>query len=195
MTTTVDQQAALEKPVVPWAYFVELHFESGIQRYCNFNKTFSWGGYDWIGLGGLVSISEIKSTEKIEPNAVTFTLNIAQSALLAFAVGSVEEYRGRSVAIYQCPLTAQHTLIDDPILAWEGDMDVVAVSVEDENGEASGSISLRCEPAAKRLRRRNALRVNSAQQKLRHPGDTGFDFQADLLANPQTWLSVRFQQI
>lgn len=195
MTTTVDQQAAFEKPVVPWAYFVELHFLSGIQRYCNFNKTIPWDGYDWLGLGSLVEISEIKSSEKIEPNAVTFALNVAQSAIRDFAVGSVEEYRGRPIAVYQCPLTAAHALIDDPILAWEGDMDVVAVSVEGEEGEASGSVSLRCEPSAKRLRRRNALRVNSAQQKLRYPTDTGFDFQADLLANPQTWLSVRFQQI
>jgi hypothetical protein len=195
MTTTVDQQTALEGAVVAWAYFVELHFLSGIQRYCNFNKTIPWDGYDWLGLGALVNISEIKSSEKIEPNAVTFALNVAQTAIRDFAVGSVEEYRGRPIAVYQCPLTPQHTLIDDPILAWEGDMDIVAVSVEGDGGESSGSVSLRCEPSAKRLRRRNALRVNSAQQKLRHPGDTGFDFQADLLANPQTWLSIRFQTI
>ena len=74
-------------------------------------------------------------------------------------------------------------------------MDVIAVSVDGENKEAGGTISLRCEPAAKRLRRRNALRVNAAQQKLAYPTDTGFDYQADLIANPQTWLSRLFQSI
>lgn len=193
--TTVDQQAALEAPVVAWAFFVEMQFASETIRVSNFNKTFSWGGFDWLGLGGLGSISEIKSTEKVEPNAVTLGLNIAQSDWLAFSVGSVEEYRGLPVTIWQCPLTPEHTLIDDPLLAWEGDMDVVAVSVEADGAESAGSISLRCEPASKRLRRRNALRVNAAQHKLNHPTDTGFDYQADLLANPQTWLTVLFQSI
>jgi len=193
--TTVDQQAALEAPVVAWAYFVEMEFASSTQRVCNFNKTFTWGGFDWIGLGSLGSISEIKSTEKIEPNAVTLGLNIAQTEWLAFAVGSVEEYRGLPATIWQCPLTPEHTLIDDPILAWEGDMDVVAVSVDGESKEAGGTITMRCEPASKRLRRRNALRVNAAQQKLAYPSDTGFDYQADLIANPQTWLSRLFQTI
>jgi len=193
--TTVDQQSALEAPVVAWAFFVELQFASSTERVCNFNKTFTWGGFEWRGLGALGSISEIKSTEKVEPNAVTLGLNIAQPEWLAFGVGSVEEYRGLPVTIWQCPLTPEHTLIDDPILAWEGDMDVVAVSVEGDGGESAGNISLRCEPAAKRLRRRNALRVNSTQQKLEFPTDTGFDYQADLIANPQTWLSRLFQSI
>lgn len=193
--TTVDQQAALEAPVPAWAYFVQMDFASGTQRVCNFNKKFTWGGFDWIGLGGLASISEIKSTEKIEPNPVMLGLNIAQIEWLAFAVGAVEEYRGLPAAIWQCPLTPQHTLIDDPILCWEGDMDVIAVSVEGQGAESSGSVSLRCEPAAKRLRRGNAKRVNAAQQKQVYPSDTGFDYQASLLATPQTWLSIRFQQI
>ncbi len=166
-----------------------------MQRVCNFNKTFPWDGHDWLGLGGMGSISEIKSSEKIEPNAVTLGLNIAKAEWLAMAVGPVEEYRGLYVAIYQCPLTPQYTLIDDPILAWEGDMDVMAISVDDGNQEVAGSIALRCEPTSKRLRRRNVLRVNAAQQKLRHPTDTGFDYQADLIANPQVWLSRRFQTI
>lgn len=189
--TTEAQQAALEAPSVAWAYFVELHFASGVQRVCNYNKTFAWGGYDWIGLGALGSISEIKASEKIEPNPVTLNLNIAQSEWLALGVGPVEDYRGLPVRIHVCPLTAEYQLIDTPIVAWEGEMDVMAVSVQEEDG---GSISLRCEPPSKRLRRANALRVNAAQQKQRHPTDTGFDYQADLLANPQVWLSKRFQR-
>jgi len=190
MTITAAQQTALEQPQVAWAYFVEMQFASTTMRVTNFNKTFTWNSVDWIGLGALGSISEIKSSEKIEPNPVSLGLSIAQSAWLAFGIGAVEEYRGLPVKIYQCPLTPEHLLIDSPLLAWEGEMDVIAVSAQDEGG----SITLRCEPPSKRLRRRNSLRVNAAQQKQRHPDDTGFDYQADLLANPQTWLSVAFQR-
>ncbi len=189
---TVDQQTAFEKPVVPWAYFVEMEFLSATVRVCNFNKTFTWNGFDWVGLGSLGSISEIKASEKIEPNAVTLDLNIGQLEWLSFAIGPVEEYRGLPIRIYQCPLTDSHALIDTPELAWEGDMDVVAASASDDG---NGSVSLRCEPSSKRLRRRVSLRVNAPQQKQRFPNDTGLDYQADLIANPQTWLSVRFQSV
>ncbi len=170
-----------------------MEFASTTLRLCNFNKPFIWGGFTWQGLGSLGSISEIKASEKIEPNPVILGLNIAQPDWLAFGIGPVEEYRGLPVRIYQCPLTPQHTLIDDPILAWEGDMDVVAVSTEDGNEEVAGTISMRCEPPSKRLRRRVPLRVNANQQKARYPGDTGLDYQADLLNTPVTWLSRAFQ--
>jgi hypothetical protein len=189
--TTLDQQAALEKASVPLAYFVAMYFRNSTQRVCNFNKTFSWGGFDWLGLGDLGSISEIKASEKVEPNPVLLTLNIAKPEWLALGIGPVEEYRGLPVKIYQCPLNPDYTLIDTPMLSWDGDMDVVAASADGE----SGQLQMRCEPHSKKLRRRNVLRVNAAQQKLIYPTDTGFDYQADLLANPQTWLSRRFQQI
>lgn len=190
--TTVDQQLALEKASVPWAYFVEMQFASSTQRVCNFNKTFSWGGYDWLGLGALGSISPFKSSEKIEPNPVTLGLNIARPEWLALGIGAVEEYRGLPVKIYMCPLTPEHTLIDTPIKEWEGDMDVFAASV---SAAGEGTLTLRCEPSAKKLRRSNSLRVNAAQQKSQYPTDTGFDYQADLIATPQTWVSRRFQTI
>ena len=184
------QQVAFEKAVVPWAFFVEMQFVSGTQRLCNFNQNFDWGGFTWNSLGGAGSIGEIRSTEKVEPAPVTLSLSVAQAEWLALSVGAVEDYRGRTVKIYQCPLTEQYQLIDTPMLAWEGDMDLIAISVE---GEA-GSVTMRCEPAAKRLRRRNALRVNAQQQRQRYPYDAGFDFQAQLLASPVTWLSTTFQR-
>ena len=184
------QQAAFEQPMVPWAFFVEMQFASGTQRFSNFNQNFSWGGFTWYSLGGAGSIGEIRSTEKVEPAPVTLSLSVAQAEWLALAVGAVEDYRGRTIKIYQCPLTDRYQLIDTPMLAWEGDMDIIAVSVE---GEA-GSVTMRCEPAAKRLRRRNALRVNAQQQRARYWNDAGFDFQAQLLANPVTWLSTTFQR-
>lgn len=188
--TTAAQQAAFEATSVPWAFFVELFFLSGTQRICNFNQSFDWGGYTWLSLGGAGAIGEIRSTEKVEPAPVTLSLSIAQAGWLALAVGNVEDYRGRPVRIYQCPLTPAYQLIDTPALAWEGDMDVMEISVD---GEA-GSVTMRCEPAAKRLRRRNSLRVNAPQQRARYPTDGGFDFQAALLANPVTWLSTTFQR-
>ena len=190
LTDEVAQQQAMEKAHVIWAFFVEMDFLSGIQRICNFNKTFTWSGVEWAGVGGLCSISEIKESEKIEPQPVTIGLNVAQQSWLALAVGAVEQYRGRPVRIWQCPLTSSFTLIGTPQLAWEGEMDVLAISAQD----TSGSIAMRCEPTSKRLRRRNVIRINRAQHRQAHPADSGLDFQSGLLETPYTWVTRRYQQ-
>lgn len=189
MTLTATQQTALEARSVPMCYFVKLEFASATLYLSNFNKTFTWGGQDWIGIGSLGSISQIKSADTTDPNAVTLTLNIANQSFLSIGVGPVEEYRGLPCSIYMCPLTDSFNLIDTPIKCWSGEMDVIAVSAD----EGNSNITLRCEPTAKRLRRKTALRVNQAQQKLKYPNDEGFAYQQDLLTNPQEWFSVAAQ--
>jgi hypothetical protein len=191
MSTTTNQQTALEKPVVPVAYFVEFQFASGTQRVCNFNQTVTWGGYDWLGLGSLGSISEVEESDGLEAKPMNFALNAAQADWLALAVGDVEEYRGRPAKMYFCPLTPTYQLIDTPVLCWRGIMDTVGVGMDGEEG----GITLRCETSAYGLKRQPALRMNAAQQSKRVPGDLGFAYQNDLIARPQTWLSKAFQSI
>jgi hypothetical protein len=70
-------------------------------------------------------------------------------------------------------------------------MDTVVVGVDGEQGKAI----LKCETSAYGLKRRPSLRLNAAQQKQKYPTDTGLDYLTDLIANPQLWLSKKFQQI
>lgn len=196
---SVNQKAAFAQPLATEAYFVEMRFKSGTAYVCNFNKDFEWGGHVWSGLGSVGSLSAIKATLKVEPHPVTLGLAVAQVAWLQLAIGDVTEYRGRDVRIYACPLDEGYLLVDDPVLVWAGAMDVMTVSTAQRSSgtkeNAEGSISVRCEPAGSKLRRRNAYRVNAAQQKQIDPADTGFDYQIRLLANPQVWLSKKFQQL
>jgi len=187
--TTTAQQTALESPVVRAAYFVEFSFLSGTQRLCTFNQTITWGGYDWIGLGALGTISAVEESDGIESKSLSFTLNAAQPAWLALAAGAVEEYRGRDAKMYMCPLDTQYRLIDTPTVCWRGIMDTVSIGID---GDA-GSITLKCETSAYGLKRQPALRMNAAQQKKAYPTDAGFDYLTDLIANPQSWLSKKFQ--
>lgn len=195
---TVNQKAAFAQPLATEAYFVEMRFKSGTAYVCNFNKNFEWGGQVWTGLGSVGSLSGIKSTLKVEPHPVTLGLAVAQVAWLSLAIGDVTEYRGRDVRIYACPLNEGYLLVDDPVLVWAGAMDVMTASTAQRSSgvkeNAEGSISLRCEPAGSKLRRRNAYRVNAAQQKQNYPTDTGFDYQVALLSDPQVWLSRNFQR-
>ena len=188
--TTVDQQAALERPKATVAYFVELHFAAGVSRICSYSNTFSWGGYDWIGLGLVGSISPVEETAGVASSAMTFGLDVVNSPMLAIAVGDVENYRGRSAKLYFCPLTENGVLIDEPEICWRGIMDTMIAGADGEEGQ----ITLKCETSAYGIRRRQSLRLNAAQQKQRHPTDTGLDYLTDLIAKPQLWLTVRFQQ-
>lgn len=189
--TTVPQQTALEKPVASTAWFVELQFKSGTLRLCSYSQTFTWGGYDWLGFGAIGSISPIEESSGVNSRAMMFSLNVADSSLLALALGTVEDYRGQPAKLYFCPLSETGTLIDTPELCWRGIMDTAVIGVDGEQGQ----ITLKCETSSYGLKRRPSLRLNAAQQKHRYPTDTGFDYLNDLIADPQVWLSKKFQQI
>ena len=191
MTLTALQQTEMEKPVTRYVYFVELHFVSGIIRACTAGQTITWGGYDWLGLGSVGSISAVEEAAGGTSSAVNFTLNIAQPSYLALALGSVSDYRSQPAKMYFSPLDEQFRLVDTPQICWRGIMDTVVVGVNGEQGQAI----LKCETSAYGLKRRPSLRLNAAQQKQKYPTDTGLDYLTDLIANPQMWLSKRFQQI
>lgn len=190
---TPDQQAALEKPLVREVYFVEFHFQSGIQRACNMNQTITWGGHQWLGLGAIGGISAVEESDSLESKPLNFTLNAADLSWLAIAVGPVEEYQGRPAKMYFSPLNESYQLIDEPVLCWSGIMDMVTAGMDQDGEEATGQIVLKCEGTAYGLKRSPALRMNDAQQRARHPNDRGFEYLNDLIANPQLWMSKKFQ--
>lgn len=191
MTITSGQQTELEKPVTRYVYFVELQFVSGTVYACSAGQTITWGGHDWIGLGGISSITAVEESAGVTSSALTFGLNVAQAEWLAEAVGAVEDYRGQPAKMYFCPLDEQMRLVDTPLICWRGIMDTIVFGIDGEQGQCA----LKCETSAYGLKRRPSLRMNAAQQKQRYPTDTGFDQLTTLLANTQLWLSKKFQQI
>lgn len=184
------QQVELEKPVTRVVYFVELGFSSSTQYVCTADRTLTWNGHDWLGFGTVGAISAVEESEGVESKALNFTLNVAQSAILALAVGSVEEYRGRPAKMYFCPLNESFQLVGTPQLCWRGIMDLMAVAVEGEEGR----VTLKCETSAYGLKRQPALRLNAAQHKKKYPNDTGFDHLNDLIEKELVWMSAKFQR-
>lgn len=187
---SAGQQTELEKPVVRIVYFVELQFTTGTQRVSTFNQPFTWGGYTWSGLGQLIGMSQIQDEESTEAKGISLTVVAAESSWLALAVGPVDEYRGKIIKIYMCPLDEGFQLVGTPVLVWRGLMDMVVINM-DEAGE--GNIAIKCENSAFGFKRRPVFRMNASQHKRIYPTDTGFDYLIDLIANPQLWLSKKFQ--
>jgi hypothetical protein len=188
--TTAAQNLELAKPVTRTVYFVEFQFLTGTARLSTANIPITWGGYAWAGVGSIGSIGSVDESDGLTSKPLNFTINAAQPAWLALAVGAVEAYRGRPAKMYMCPLDESFRLVDTPVLCWSGLMDMVSVGI---NGE-SGTITLKCETSAYGLKRRPLLRLNAAQQRKSHPYDTGLDYLTDLIGNPAVWLSKAFQQ-
>lgn len=188
--TTPSQNAELAKAVTRVVYFVEFQFLDFTARLSTTNFPITWGGFEWSGVGSIGTIGAVEESDGMESRPLNFTINAAQPAWLALAIGDAETYRGRPAKMYMCPLNESFQLVDTPVRCWAGVMDMVSVSI---NGD-SGSITLKCETSAFGLKRRPSLRLNAAQQKKAHPTDTGFDYLTDLIANPSVWISKRFQQ-
>jgi hypothetical protein len=191
MSISINQQSALELTSVRVAYFVEMYFTSGIQRVSTFNQPVTWGGNEWLGLGTIVGIGSVSESDGLEASSLNFSINAAQPSWIAIAAGPTEEYRGNSIRMFMCPLDEGFQLIGTPEICWRGLMDMISIGVDGD----SGSISLKCETSAYGLKRRPTLRLNAAQHKTKYPSDTGFDYLTDLIANPQSWLSKKFQQV
>lgn len=192
MTISAEQQTELERPVVNAVFFGEFQFASATSRLSTWNAPITWGGFEWSGLGQLVAIDPVEESRGLNAKALKFTL-AAEQSWIALAVGSPEECRGKTAKLYMCPIDAQYRLVGTPELCWIGTMDPPVASI-DEGGE--GVIILNCEASAFGLRRTAPLRANQAQQKKRHPEDgenNGFQYQRDLVANPQLWASTKFQ--
>lgn len=189
MTITTAQQVQLERPAPKVVYFMELQFTGSTQYLSTMNRNLVWGGQTWIGLGGLVSISEINESERTTSNSLSFNLNAADPSWIALAVGDDTIYRHRLALLYMCPINDSRLLVDTPELCWRGRMDSVTVGV----AGTQGSISLKCETAAFAFKRRPSMRINATQQKVTYPTDTGLDYLNDLIAKPQLWLSKKFQ--
>lgn len=191
MSLDTEQQAAMEAPVVRTIYFVQFDFLSSMQRLSNSNINLTWGGYEWLGFGNIGGVSAVEEEDGLDAKSLTFTLNAAIPGNIALAAGDVREYRGREAKMYMCPLDSQFRLIGEPTICWRGYMDIMTIGLEED----SSTIVLRCETSAYSLKRKPALRMNAPQQKKKYPTDTGFDYLNDLIANPQTWLSKKFQRI
>jgi hypothetical protein len=190
--SAVDDQLASGN--VPEVYFVELAFAGGMIRVTTWSTSLDWGGYTWTGLGALVGISKVASSERPQYPALDLSLGVQNPTILGLARGNVENYRGRDANLYRYILSDTLQYLGDPELVWAGEMSQVRIDTGDGQ-KRPASITLRCEQRGRAQRNSTSLRLVSAQQEQRFPGDTALRRKEELIAKPQLWLSKKFQQI
>lgn len=83
--------AAATKQIV---YFLELHFASGLQRFCTAGADMQWSGETWLGIGRVLGISQKTSKTTLEGTGWSVTLNGIPVELAALALS--EPVHGRA---------------------------------------------------------------------------------------------------
>lgn len=160
---------------LPVIAFAEFDFnEGGISRYCTASFTFPWNGFNWIGMGGLVSLDPIRETGDVEAvglkAALTgFDTTISPSPV---ALALTSNVQGRSCKIWLGILNPNYTLKGAPTLEFQGRVDTLTVTEED--GKAIMTVTMESRFAA--ILRPNVRRFTDRDQQQAYPGDKYFEF-------------------
>lgn len=192
----VDGDAQLASGRYASAYLVEMQFASGTLYLCTLPLTVPVAGNTYTGLGRLLRVDPIGTSEDGRADKVKISLSIGDDAVLASVLGNVAGYRGRRVTIWMQLFTDTFKPIGQRRVEWQGYMEPVSVSRSRGQGGITGRIEMPCTRAGlPRSRNSQGLRVTSAQQQQRYPGDLFCEYIQALVEQPYTWLSKRFQEI
>lgn len=196
LTLDTSAQTQIDANVRGVQWLVALDFASGMVRYTTNAVDITSGGYTWQGFGALVTVNDVRESEDGAPGDVTLGLSLVSTAMLAAAIGNVENYRNRSARLSLQLIGANFQPVGAPVARWAGYMNKVRIKRStSKEGSSSGTIEMVCSRAgANRSRAATGLRHTHAQHILRFPGDNGFEYIQTLIEKPAVWLSKRFQQ-
>lgn len=148
-----------------------------------------WTGYGdrtissatYIGAGEVINISGLEETSDLSAKGATVTFNGIDTDIMTLALS--EPYQSRKARIL-----FGEASVSDTIEVFSGLMDVMSI----EHSGDTVNISMAIESKLITLQRANIRRYTSENHKLRHPGDTFFDFVSDLQDKSIQWGPERY---
>lgn len=178
LTASVITQ--LQAASVEVGVLFEGEFASGWVRLWSGVGTLSWDGKSWSGVGTLLGISGIDETNEIRASGLTVSLSGVPSDLLSAALGDARS--GKTGRVYLAFFSGG-SIVADPILQFEGRLDVPAI----EDGPDTATISISYESELIDLERARERRYTPEDQAIDFPGDLGFNYVAALQDAQITW--------
>lgn len=178
--TNAVKTAIVADQVLPILLF-QGEFASGFVRVWSGIGDLSWNSEVWSGVGNLGGVSNIQENSDIQANGVTVTMSGIPSDLISLVLGDV--IQGKLGKIYFGFLNVNGTIIDDPVLMFEGRLDVPQIS---ENG-GDATIQISYESRLIDLQKSRESRYTNEDQQRIYAGDLGFEFVPDLADKQITW--------
>jgi hypothetical protein len=173
--------AAFIQPNVSVVTFAMLDFASGIIRVHNSIGTYTWGGFDWLGVGDFGEISKLEEGADISPYGIVLTLSGLDINLMSVAL--TQDYFRRPAEIYIGALSADDELLGEPLIMWAGYMDVMSVSAGDDNN----AVTINCESELQDFEKSSNLKYTTQTQQGFHTGDIFFDFLPEIEGAKIRW--------
>jgi len=169
-------KTALNENLVRPAILCYADFPDGAIRIWSGFGTLFADGYDWLGLGDLISIEDITETTDSAQNGMAVRLSGIPSAL--FSAIMLGNYQNREASVSLIVFDATGSVIGSPISLFRGLMD--SDTVKDSGNEVSVTINL--ESALSDQLRPRIYRYTHEDQQTRYPtaGDKGLEFVAAL---------------
>lgn len=180
-TLTSAMVDAITGQVVRPLIFFEGVFASGTVRMFSGYGEITWNSVTWTGGGDFVGLSPVDEVADIEAVSVTVSLSGFDSALVSIALSECRS--GKSGKLWLGFLDASNALIADPVLLFEGRLDVPEISDEGE----SASISIRYESELVALERSRERRYTNQDQRNEFPDDRAFEFVESLQEKEIIW--------
>jgi hypothetical protein len=170
---STDAKTELATGRVHLAFFAELEFRSGTERYWSGIAPLSWDSETWTGTGHLGGVGPMESSEDFRANGLQLSVaGLPGSAFADYDALTASDYKGRRarfvIAImdstFQTVIHAieRHFFIDTLDYALDPDL--------------GGVISVGLEVETRRASRVKVRRYTPQDQEKEHPGDKAFEF-------------------
>ena len=176
---TANVQTIVDSAEVQPFLLFEGEFASGYVRAWSGYGNLSWNSQTWTGTGTLLNISNVQETSDGSAQGITATLSGIPSSLISLALGDVRQ--GASGKVWLGFL--DNGVVDDPILLFEGRLDIPSI----EEGGETATISITYESRLIDLARSREIRYTDEEQQSLYAGDLGCQFVAALQDKEITW--------
>lgn len=174
------QSAIVAAEVQPVILF-EAEFASGWLRIWSGFGDLSWSSETWTGAGTLFSVSSVEETADTSAKGITVTLSGIPADMISLVLSDIRQ--GKSGKVYLGFLNSSGAIISDPVLAFEGRLDIPALQEEAE----SATISISYESRLIDLQRTRESRYTNEDQQRAYPGDVAFEFVPNLQEIQINW--------
>lgn len=183
MTRDLDPQviAEIDGKIVRPIFMADFIFDEGTLNFWTGGSQLTWNSTVYTGSGNLLKVAPAEETKEVEARNAAFELSGAPSSIISAALNN--DYQGRPVILRLAFLDSDYQIVDDPIIAFSGKMDVFSFEVDPDNP----IISLTAETDLVTLRRVKERRYTPEDLKLDFPGDKGLDFVVGLQDKEVIW--------
>jgi hypothetical protein len=166
---TVAMQAAIADTIVRPVLLLEQQFKTGTANMWTGIGPLSWATKTWLGVGDLLSVSEIEESADISAKGMTLSLKGVKSVDITTALSEMQ--RNLPGKVWLALLDESGAIVLNPKIVFAGKLDTCFV----EDGAETCTISIALESEMIDLERPREVRLTDAEQKKRFPGDRGLE--------------------